>query len=246
MARADLLCELIKYGLVNDSANFRKATEALCAEERSKQHTVLAAKIDELLKNLFDQQNDYTNDAQFKGKQYQVYFKKGDYTDTSCMYLGFYTTLSGLGKLPTDVKLNNIAIPAYLPAGALGGNGDNATCNFWRSAENISVYNTGNEQGKAGYGSYRPDQLNWAVAQAAPLRRIYSERPIAYDWNYGWASGGYVADSWINASFNDNGNQLSAGTFSGQQFYTRNSKLAGNAYGTTLNNFFTSCTISLW
>lgn len=50
MARADLLCELIKYGLINDSSNFRKATEALCAEERSKQHTVLAAKIDELLK----------------------------------------------------------------------------------------------------------------------------------------------------------------------------------------------------
>lgn len=196
------------------------------------------AKIDELLNKLFEQQNDYTNDAQFKGNQYQVYFKKGDYTNTSCMYLGFYTTLSGLGKVPTDVKLNNIAIPAYLPAGALGGNGDNATCNFWRSAENLAVYNTGNEQGKAGYGSYRADQLNWAVAQAAPLRRIYSERPIAYDWNYGWASGGYVADSWINASFNDNGNELSAGTFSGQQFYTRNSKLKGNAYGTTLNNFF--------
>lgn len=195
-------------------------------------------KIDELLNKLFKQQNDYTNDAQFKGNQYQVYFKKGDYTNTSCMYLGFYTTLSGLGKVPTDVKLNNIAIPAYLPAGALGGNGDNATCNFWRSAENLAVYNTGNEQGKAGYGSYRADQLNWAVAQAAPLRRIYSERPIAYDWNYGWASGGYVADSWINASFNDNGNELSAGTFSGQQFYTRNSKLKGNAYGTTLNNFF--------
>ncbi|UTC88608.1 AAA family ATPase [Treponema denticola] len=51
MARADLLCELIKYGLINDSVHFRKATEALCAEERSKQHTVLAAKIDELLKN---------------------------------------------------------------------------------------------------------------------------------------------------------------------------------------------------
>ena len=50
MARADLLCELIKYGLINDSSNFRKATEALCAGERSKQHTVLAAKIDELLK----------------------------------------------------------------------------------------------------------------------------------------------------------------------------------------------------
>lgn len=50
MARADLLYELIKCGLVNDSANFRKATEALCAEERAKQHTVLAAKIDDLLR----------------------------------------------------------------------------------------------------------------------------------------------------------------------------------------------------
>ena len=50
MARADLLCELIKYGLINDSISFRKAAEALCAEERAKQHTVLASKIEELLK----------------------------------------------------------------------------------------------------------------------------------------------------------------------------------------------------
>ena len=51
MARADLLCDLIKYGLCNDIVNFRKATEALCAEERAKQHTVLAKKIEELLNN---------------------------------------------------------------------------------------------------------------------------------------------------------------------------------------------------
>lgn len=51
MARADLLRELIKYGLINDSISFRKAAEALCAEERAKQHTVLASKIEELLKN---------------------------------------------------------------------------------------------------------------------------------------------------------------------------------------------------
>ena len=38
--------------------------------------------------------------------------------------------------------------------------------------------------------------------------------------------------------FEDKGNQLSAGTYSGQQFYTRNSKLTGGGYGTTLNNFF--------
>ena len=50
MARADLLCELIKNGLIGDNVNFRKAAEAICAEERAKQHGVLADKIEELLK----------------------------------------------------------------------------------------------------------------------------------------------------------------------------------------------------
>lgn len=49
MARADLLCELIKYGLINDMERFKKAAEALCAEERAKQHTVLATRIHDLL-----------------------------------------------------------------------------------------------------------------------------------------------------------------------------------------------------
>ncbi len=49
MARADLLCELIKSGLSKDDVSFRKAAEAICAEERSKQHEILANKISELL-----------------------------------------------------------------------------------------------------------------------------------------------------------------------------------------------------
>lgn len=50
MARADLLCELIKAGLCKDDVAFRRAAEAICAEERVKQHDILANKIDELLK----------------------------------------------------------------------------------------------------------------------------------------------------------------------------------------------------
>lgn len=50
MARADLLYDLIKYGLVNDNPNFRKVAEAICAEERAKQHGVLANKVEELLR----------------------------------------------------------------------------------------------------------------------------------------------------------------------------------------------------
>lgn len=183
-------------------------------------------KIDETLQKLFDETNDSSKDAQFKGEHWQVYFKPGDYTQSSCINLGFYTSINGLGETPYDVKLNNIAIPDYL-----GGN--NATCNFWRSAENLSIINTGNEQGKA-QGSWRADSFNWAVAQAAPLRRVYSQRPVAYDWNYGWASGGYVADCYFTGI---DGEGNTAGTWSGQQFYTRNTEMAGNAYGTTINNF---------
>lgn len=50
MARADLLYDLIKYGLVNDNPNFRKVAEAICAEERAKQHGVLANRVEELLR----------------------------------------------------------------------------------------------------------------------------------------------------------------------------------------------------
>lgn len=185
-------------------------------------------KIDETLHKLFAGTNDSSKDAQFKGEHWQIYFKPGDYTQTSCINLGFYTSINGLGETPYDVKLNNIAIPDYL-----GGN--NATCNFWRSTENLSIINTGNEQGKAQYGSWRGDWFNWAVAQAAPLRRVYSERPVAYDWNYGWASGGYVADCYFTGI---DGEGNTAGTWAGQQFYTRNTVMAGNAFGTTLNNFF--------
>ena len=49
MARADLLCELIKCGVLKDEVGFRRAAEAICAEERSKQHEILANRIGELL-----------------------------------------------------------------------------------------------------------------------------------------------------------------------------------------------------
>ena len=49
MARADLILELIKFGLTKDYTNYKKAAEALCAEERTKQHKVLANKIQDLL-----------------------------------------------------------------------------------------------------------------------------------------------------------------------------------------------------
>lgn len=52
MARADLLTDLVKFGMVGDKARFRKVVEAIIAEERAKQHTVLANTLEELLRSM--------------------------------------------------------------------------------------------------------------------------------------------------------------------------------------------------
>ena len=49
MARADLLVRLVQSGIRGDKAIFRKVVEAIIAEERAKQHTVLAEKLAESL-----------------------------------------------------------------------------------------------------------------------------------------------------------------------------------------------------
>ncbi|RXK87552.1 AAA family ATPase [Chlorobaculum sp. 24CR] len=49
MARADLLIRLVQFGMRGDKVSFRKVVEAIIAEERTKQHTVLAEKLEEIL-----------------------------------------------------------------------------------------------------------------------------------------------------------------------------------------------------
>lgn len=51
MARADLLLTLVKAGSQGDNALFKKAVEALIAEERAKQHHVLADRLAESLQH---------------------------------------------------------------------------------------------------------------------------------------------------------------------------------------------------
>jgi SpoVK/Ycf46/Vps4 family AAA+-type ATPase len=51
MVRADLLISLVKFGLCNDTIRFRKVVESIIVEERSKQHRVLADKLEEILRS---------------------------------------------------------------------------------------------------------------------------------------------------------------------------------------------------
>ncbi|MEU6894826.1 discoidin domain-containing protein [Streptomyces sp. NPDC046557] len=137
--------------------------------------------------------------AQFGSGRYQFLFKPGTYNGLNAQ-IGFYTSISGLGLDPDDTTING---DVTVDAGWFGGN---ATQNFWRSAENLALNPVS--------GTDR-----WAVSQAAPFRRMHVKGGLnlAPD-GYGWASGGYIADSKIDGQ---------VGNYSQQQWYTRDSSIGG-------------------
>jgi hypothetical protein len=134
---------------------------------------------------------------QFGSERYALLFKPGVYSGFNAQ-IGFYTSIAGLGQNPDDVRING---DVTVDAGWFGGN---ATQNFWRSAENFSIYPS------AGF-------TRWAVSQAAPFRRIDVHGDLNLAPNgYGWASGGYIADTRVSGQ---------VGPYSQQQWYTRDSQI---------------------
>ncbi|GAA2256905.1 hypothetical protein GCM10010415_17690 [Streptomyces atrovirens] len=137
--------------------------------------------------------------AQFGTGRYQLLFKPGTYHGLNAQ-IGFYTSVSGLGLSPDDTTING---DVTVDAGWFDGN---ATQNFWRSAENLALVPAN--------GTNR-----WAVAQAAPFRRMHVRGGLDLaPSGYGWASGGYIADSRIDGT---------VGPYSQQQWYTRDSAVGG-------------------
>ncbi len=147
------------------------------------------------LDEIFKQQES----AQFGTGRYALLFKPGSYSGLNAQ-LGFYTSIAGLGLSPDDTTING---DVTVDAGWFDGN---ATQNFWRSAENLALVPVS--------GTNR-----WAVSQAAPFRRMHVRGGLnlAPD-GYGWASGGYIADSRIDGK---------VAPYSQQQWYTRDSSVGG-------------------
>ena len=157
-----------------------------------------------------------TTGQQFGSGRYTFAFKTGDYSTMKAdnFDMSYYMQIIGLGKVPTDVKLKNIHVPAVLP-------NNNVTCNFWMNVENFEI------PPETVYGSNDVYfQFLWSVSQAAPARRLQVDRPAMLDWWYGWASGGYIADSHFRGE---------VGSYPQQQYYIRNCKLNKNFYGVNWN-----------
>ncbi len=125
--------------------------------------------------------------------RYAILLKPGKYNLD--VHVGYYTQVLGLGKSPDDVAINGaVRSTAALP-------NRNATCNFWRSAENLSVTPKGNNL--------------WAVSQATALRRVHVKGGLTLHDGGGWASGGFIADCKIDGE---------VGSGSQQQWLSRNSE----------------------
>ncbi|HPD48033.1 MAG TPA: coagulation factor 5/8 type domain-containing protein [Anaerohalosphaeraceae bacterium] len=116
--------------------------------------------------------------AQFGSGRYALLFKPGRYQVN--VNVGFYTHVAGLGAHPDDVT-----IEGAVRTDAAWMN-RNATCNFWRTVENLAVLPR--QDGGA---------MMWAVSQAAPMRRTHVRSDLLLS-SGGWSSGGFLADCKID------------------------------------------------
>ena len=169
--------------------------------------TMSKATIQTKLDEVFNAQKE----NQFGDRRDALLFKPGNYgniatndgADGVYANIGFNTSILGLGLSPDDVTINGAVTVDAFNASEAG----NATQNFWRSAENLSINPIG--------GTDR-----WGVSQAAPFRRIHVKGSLdLFPNGCGWSSGGYIADSVVDGQ---------TSSCSQQQFYTRDSNLGFN------------------
>lgn len=145
-------------------------------------------------------------EAQFDENRYALMFKKGVYSDDLKVNVGFYTQVAGISALPTDTQIGGLEVSAnWLFAN--NGETKNATQNFWRSTENLTVNSS----------------VMWAVSQATSFRRMNIKGNLTLVDDGSWASGGYTSNSVISGTLEHAGQQ---------QWFNRNTK-AGSFNGTS-------------
>jgi hypothetical protein len=118
-------------------------------------------------------------DSQFGPARYAILFAPGRYAVD--VPIGYYTQVLGLGASPDAVRIDgDVRSDATLP-------NNNSTCTFWKAAEGFAVAPSGGE-------------MQWAVSQAAPFRRMHVRGDIVLHQKSGWASGGWMSDALVDGT----------------------------------------------
>lgn len=163
----------------------------------------------------------YTSKNHFVSQRTALLFAPGSYPNLD-FEVGYYTSVLGLGLRPTDVQFINCTKGPHVPAldkftdRPPNGSGLNT---FWRSIENIAT--------NASEG------LQYAVSQAAPLRRVHVQTDLNLFDTDSWVSGGVAANVVVDGNVNSGGQQ---------QWLFRNAELGGESIGGAWSLVFVGCT----
>ena len=122
-------------------------------------------------------------------------FMPGVYENVN-VYIGYYTSVAGLGYLPADVEVGKLEVYQHPLTGSM-------LTNFWRTVENFTV---------------NSDAL-FCVSQATSMRRMNIRGDLLLTTG-GWGSGGLISDSHISGVIKADD---AAGVNRQQQWFTRNS-----------------------
>eukprot|EP00553_Chaetoceros_curvisetus_P008473 CAMPEP_0204614074 /NCGR_PEP_ID=MMETSP0717-20131115/1892_1 /ASSEMBLY_ACC=CAM_ASM_000666 /TAXON_ID=230516 /ORGANISM="Chaetoceros curvisetus" /LENGTH=642 /DNA_ID=CAMNT_0051626665 /DNA_START=45 /DNA_END=1974 /DNA_ORIENTATION=+ len=171
----------------------------------------------------------HNSEHHFDTKHYALLFEPGEYKDCD-FEVGYYVQMAGLGK---DAKGKNAvrftgaksgpyveALNKDMPVtegGSIAQPGSGLCLDtFWRSAENYSAENT-----------------QWAVSQAAPLRRVHIDKELMIGDGAAYSSGGFVANAEVEGLTHFTANQ---------QWFSRAIDFHGEVKGGSWSTVFAGCT----
>jgi hypothetical protein len=161
--------------------------------------------------------------GQFNTVRHAFLFKPGSYSGIQA-FIGYYTSVAGLGISPDDVTMNGTI--NSIGVGPTNNPDDQADglANFWRSIENMHLVWQG-----------FPFE-EWTTSQACPMRRMHISDNVFFLSPYltsGFTSGGFIADSVFDPLV-ISGSQ--------QQWITRNSVLNNGWSNGVWNQVFVGVT----
>jgi hypothetical protein len=160
------------------------------------------------------------NNGQFSDLQFAILLKPGSYDMN--VQVGYYTSVIGLGKTPSDVVVNGTVQSLDGSTNYQVGGLDN----FWRSVENLTINNGSSKN-------------QWSISQGAFWRRVIVKGDLYVfeipgpSGDSGYTSGGFMADC-----------KFEGGVFGGsqQQFCFRNCEFSAYDGGGVFNMMFLGST----